>query len=227
MFELVVMPLIELWMDEGLDEKDVQEALEHLQHVLAQETGAEIDWEESLEAVHFEADGVNPYCLYGLRAAAAWLEEHEDLEEFEVTDEPWLHDAFDTLESRGHARTYRQVLHADGTYCVAYLPAMLDDVYIMEEEGSEEPPQFSVGSLAALRAELDTLREALGLEPGLEEHIDDVVFDPAEDALAGPRYGWLILSTRCNEAIEKALPMMLFEPEGEDVSFDFSDGPLD
>lgn len=224
MFELVVMPLIELWMEDGLSEEDVKSALDNMQQALSAEVGQTIRWDEQLEEVSFEADCVDPYCIFALRAVAAYLEKHDSLEGFELGEEPWNHEAFAALESQGQAEAFKQVLHADGTACVAYVPAEMPDVYLMDDEDEDEgETSFSVGSLPALRKELDRLRDALGLEADLESHIDDVVFDPAEDPLAAPRYGWLVLSARCNEAIERKLPLILMEPSEDDELFEDDD----
>ena len=208
MFELVVIPLIELWIEDAEDEAVVLATLLELQQVLTREVGREISWSEHfVENATFEADGIDPYCVYGLRSAAAWLEFYEDLDTFEVGVEPGEHEIFDRLEERGKAERFPQLLHSEATDCAAFVPAELPDVFMMLEEGSEV--EFGVGSVEALRKELDVLRVALGLEEGLEEHIDHVVFDPNEDKLAGPRYGWIVLSARVNEALAKRLPLVL------------------
>ena len=226
MFEIVVMPLTELWADPEHSSEDLKETLAELQFVLTTEAGFEVTWDETVSrGPNFDADGVNVYCIYGLRAAAAWLEFNDTLDAFEMGDEPWSHEILDKLEEHGKSERFPQILHSSDTTFAAFVPVDMPDVFLMEGEDDADL-DFSVGSAVGLRRELDDLRAALGLEEGLEEHLDDIVFDPAEDPLAEPRYGWLVLSARTNEALEKKLPLLIiFEvDEDEDDEDDEEDG---
>lgn len=228
MFELVVMPLIELWVDEeDADADALKEQLALLQKALGEQVGETVEWVEELdEDATYEADGIDALALYALRAAAAWLELHKDLDGFEIGEEPWAHDAFVALEDKDEVERFPQILHSDETDYTAFLPATLADVYVLVEEGADlDDAEMAVGSVKSLRAELDVLRIALGLEEGLEEHLDDVVFDPAIDPLAAARYAWVVLSARTNEAIGKNLPLMLVF-EDFDMNLDTEGVPL-
>ena len=216
MFEIMVMPLTRLWSEIAGYGEGLEEALTNLQQLLSKENDGEITWEEPFDpSDEVEADIVDPVAIYALRAAASWLEFHEDLDGLELSDQPWEHEIFDKLEEKGHADRYPHLLHTDQSDIAAYVPGDFPNVFLFEEE-DDEAFTFSIGALAGLRRELDELREKLGLEAGLEEHIDDIVFDVNTDPLADPRHGWLVLSTRLNEALRRQLPLLMLLELGED-----------
>ncbi|MDX9724436.1 MAG: hypothetical protein RBU37_27060 [Myxococcota bacterium] len=212
MFELMVMPLRALWEED--DENKVIEEVRQLQALLSEAFDKEVTWNEEMpDGEELEIYGLDPHCVYSLRAAAAWLEFTDKLEGFDPGEEPWNHEVFERLEEAGEAKRFPQLLHSENADAVAFVPVELDNVIGVDDE---EPPSFAVGSLPALRRELDELRIALGLESGLEDKLEDLVFDDDVDPIASARYGWVVLSRRCNDALAKDLPLVMVVEDEED-----------
>ncbi len=232
MFELVVIPLMNVLADEDMTAEERAAGLVSLQEALGQQVEHPVSWSEDVaDDAEFEADRIDPYFIFALRAVAAWLETHDSLEGFEVDDEPWLHESLDILDDEDGIKKFPHLLQADASEWLAFIPADFKEVFMVdmgedevEEDSDQEPEEeyFFVASLPRLRAELDVLKAALKIEDGLEDQIDDIVPDPEVDPLAGPRYGWLLMSARTNEGLERGLPMLLYfdddaeEGEGEE-----------
>lgn len=224
MFELVVIPLMNVLADEEMTAEERAEGLASLQEALSQQVDNPVSWSEDVpDDAEFEADRIDPYFIFALRAAAAWLEKNDSLEDFELDDEPWLHESLDIVDEEDAIKKFPHLLQADASEWLAFIPADFKEVFMVdmgedEVEGDEEPEEeyFFVASLPRLRAELDVLKVALGIEDGLEDKIDDIVPDPDVDPLAGPRYGWLLMSARTNEGLSRELPMLLYFDDAGD-----------
>ncbi len=227
MFELFVMPLVDFWAQyaDETDPEHLSQVLSDLQEVLSKHFEMPVKWEETLsdEESSVEADALDSECIYALRALAAWLEIHGSIEGFEVGDEPWLHPILETLDERlqndQEVEHFPQILNSDDADVVAFVPVDLPNVAILEdEEDDEEEINFSIGSLPGLQRELERIRLALGIEEGVEEELDSVVFDADQDPMALPRCACLVLMARVKEALAKKMPLMLQLGDGDEYS---------
>jgi hypothetical protein len=210
MFAVVVMPLVE-FVTEGEEDRELAEGFVQLiQETLAKEVGKPITWEDPSDAAgDVLADELDSFCMWGLRATAAYLEQNTNLEGFDPGAEPWEHAVFDELESRKGSKEFRQLLHADANQ-LCYVPVELEDFYHLTptpqgEELADEPAEgveFGIGSLPALAKELERVRDALGLEANVELS-DELEFDAEKDPLAAAKCGCVVLGARAREAIER------------------------
>ncbi len=232
MYELVVIPLMNVLGSEEMTKEERNEALVGLQEALSAQLEQPVSWSEDVaDDAEFQADVLDPYFIFALRAAAAWMELHDSLDGFEVGEEPWLHESLDAVDEVDAITKFPHLLQADDSELTVFVPVDFKEVFQIElgdeeeEEGEEEEDQFFfVASLLRLRAELDVLKETLGIEDGIEEQIEDIVPDPTVDPLAGPRYGWLVMSARVNEGLTRALPMVLYYAEDDEDDEDDEEG---
>ncbi|MFH2009342.1 MAG: hypothetical protein ABI333_22315 [bacterium] len=222
MFAVVVMPLIDFVTDGEEDREAAEGFVKLIQETLAKEVGKPITWDDSSdESDEALADELDSYCMWGLRATAAYLEQNGDLDGFDPGAEPWEHAVFDELEARKGSEEFRQLLHADANQ-LCYVPVDLEDFYHLtptqpEEELAEESAEeldeqngaeFGIGSLPALTLELERVREALGLDPNLELN-DELEFDAEQDPLAAAKCGCVVLSARAREATERNTSLII------------------
>ena len=220
MFDFVVMPLTEFWNDGEQPWEERLEALDSVQKVLAENGGGPVSWtEEPVDEPDFDADSVEPLCVYALRAVAAWLEVHGSLEGFELDDAPWEHAVFATLEERDGSQRFPQLLHSEADV-VAFVPAELPDVYFLAFGEGDEPEdgEFAAGSLPRLAAELDDVGVALDMTADIDDLPDDFLFDSDEDPLAAAKYAWAIIRARVKHGLAQQRPLVMFydEPAEED-----------
>lgn len=218
MYELVVMPLTEFW-DLGADDPaELQEALGALQGALSEQVGAPVKWEEKPTQETYESDSLDPFCVHALRALAAWVDVHGDVEGFEIGETPWEHDVYGALDEEEGAKKFPHLVHTEADVAV-FAPVDLPGVYFMgpddedeaaEEEEDDEPEELAVGSLPRLAAELDALNVHLKLAGDIDELPDDVVFDSDADPLAAPKYAWAVIRAAVKRATAETLPLIMY-----------------
>ena len=212
MFEFVTMPLTHFWDLEEQSPQELQEALLGLQRALSEQLGREITWSEDVEEDSYEADLLDPYSVYSLKAMAAWLDNHDDIEGFSPGVEPWAHPAILELDEDGTHR-YPQLLHSDADVMV-FAPVVMPDVYYLadgdEEDAEGDEEEFAVGSLQSLFEELERLNEFLGLEGDIEQLPDGTLFDVDADPLAAPKYAWAVLHAAVRKSLAQKLPLICF-----------------
>ncbi len=216
MYELVVMPLTEFWDLGAEDPQELQEALEALQGALSEQVGSPVKWSEQGTQETYESDTLDPFCVHALRALAAWVDVHGDLQGFELGETPWEHDVFGALDEEEGSKKFPQLVHSDADVAV-FAPVDLPGVYFMgpededeADEEEEEMEELAVGSVTRLGAELDALNEHLKLQGDIDELPDDVVFDSDEDPLAAPKYAWAVLRAAVKRASAQKLPLILY-----------------
>ena len=218
MFDVIVMPLADLW-DEGQgDLSKRSEGLERVQQVLSEQTGTRVSWADIRhEGDGYDLDELEAYALYALKALASFHEAHGTIDGFNVGDEPWDHEALTRLDHGDVSKRYPQLLHADADV-MAYVPVALADVYYMGEDDmmDDEACSCALGSALALVEELRVLADVLSMNEDLDGLSDDHVFDESEDPLAAPRYAWALLSARVKEACGQGTSLLLVVSEGAD-----------
>lgn len=221
MFEFVTMPLTHFWDLEEQTPEELQEALVGLQRALSEQLGREISWPEDVEEQDYEADLLDPYSVYALKALAAWLETHDEVGDFQPGVEPWAHEAILALDEDDTHR-YPQLLHSDADVMV-FAPVVMPDVYYLSDgEGEDDDEEFAVGSLQSLLQELEALNGHLELEGDIDELPEGTQFDVDSDPLAAPKYAWAVLRAAVKKSLAQKLPLIaFFDPDlAEDEEWD-------
>ena len=224
MFAVMVRPLGDFFTEDAEDEAMAGELLKMIQGSLSEEVGETIHWDEEPSSnEEYLADELDSHCLWGLRVAAAYLEQRGTLAGCDPGSEPWEHEVILTLEKQEKSERFQQLLHAEADL-LCYAPVELPDVFQLtmgsdeDEDEAEEDSEdvIAIGSLPALSKELDELHVALGLPDEIPDS-EELVFDAEEDPLAAAKCGCVVLRERAKEAMETQTPLILVWDDVSDV----------